>query len=457
MTDLEYELLQKILKLAIKKGYQFTEIYFEETDNQLARILSRKLDTLSFGATKGVGIRVIDGNSVGYAFSSELSKQSLLDTLEASAYLAKSKADFSSNSVEIKQSRKSQDENFLDLDKQIYLLKISDEAAWQQKEIVQVASAISSQVKYTLLLNSEGLSVSQNQQRTHFSTRVVAKGDSGIHTGYEVAAQTGDSSFLTEDIVKQTSLAASKMALIKLQARPAPTGEMPVILAKGSGGILFHEACGHGLEADHILKGASQFCGLLNQQVAAPAVTLVDDPTVKGQWGAFEIDDEGNKGTETVLIKNGVLLTYMADLIRAKAMGLKASNGRRESYKHPPMVRMTNTFIQPGNLNPDEILQDTKKAIYVSRLSGGQVNTTTGDFVFGTMEAYLVEDGKITAPIRDANLIGNGLRTLSLIDAVGNDFDMSPGTCGKDGQQVPVGCGMPTLRVARLTVGGTAK
>jgi TldD protein len=231
-----------------------------------------------------------------------------------------------------------------------------------------------------------------------------------------------------------------------------------VVIKSGGGGVLFHEACGHGLEADHIQKGVSVFRGRVGEQVAAPLVTLVDDGTMAGEWGAIGYDDEGHPSQHNVLIKDGVLTDYMWDHLRArKERRGPSGNGRRQSYKHLPMVRMTNTFVLNGSEDPEEIIRATQRGVYVAQLGGGQVNTASGDFVFGMTEAYLIEGGQITEPIREGNLIGNGPQVLQDIDLLGNDFAMgSPGTCGKDGQGVPVGDGQPTLRVRALTIGGTA-
>ena len=222
--------------------------------------------------------------------------------------------------------------------------------------------------------------------------------------------------------------------------------------------MLFHEACGHGLEADLVAKGASVFAGRIGQQVASPLVTLIDDGTMPGEWGNVAIDDEGQPAARNVLIENGVLVDYLYDGQRAKKEGRASSgNGRRQSYRHLPMVRMTNTYLAGGDMDPADIIAGVDYGVYVARLGGGQVDTGSGDFVFGMTEAYLIEDGKITSPLREGQLIGNGPKVLQLIDAVGNDFDMGgPGTCGKDGQGVPVGDGVPTLRVKEMTIGGTS-
>ena len=230
-----------------------------------------------------------------------------------------------------------------------------------------------------------------------------------------------------------------------------------MVLAGGSGGILFHEACGHGLEADAILKHASVYTGKVGQQVASSLVTLVDDGTVTGEWGYLALDDEGRPSARNVLIENGVLTDYMWDYLRSRKEGrVSSGNGRRQSYQYLPMVRMTNTYLLEGTSDADEIIAQTPRGVYVAQLGGGQVNTATGDFVFGMTSAFLIEDGKITAPLRDCNLIGNGPEVLKRVDAVANDFSMMPGTCGKDGQQVPVGTGQATMRLTSVTIGGTA-
>ena len=233
---------------------------------------------------------------------------------------------------------------------------------------------------------------------------------------------------------------------------------MPVVIKNGSGGVLFHEACGHGLEADLVAKESSVYAGKVGELVANPLVTLVDDGTMVGEWGTLGYDDEGHITQRNTLIENGILTDYMWDFLRARKEGRVGSgNGRRQSYQHLPMVRMTNTFVLDGPDTPDDVIASTPNGIYVAKLGGGSVNTATGDFVFGMTEAYLIEDGKITEPLREGNLIGNGPKVLQDIDMLANDFAMgNPGTCGKDGQGVPVGDGQPTLRVKELTIGGTA-
>jgi TldD protein len=342
--------------------------------------------------------------------------------------------------------------------RKIELLERADEAARATAGSVrQVSASYGDSRRRFLVATSDGLLVGDDQIRTRFGVSCVAVGDTGMQTGYETVARTIGFELFDDFDIEELARTAARRAVTKLSARPAPSGDVPLVIQSGSGGILFHEACGHGLEADHIVKDASAYTGHLGDLVASPLVTLVDDGTVGTEWGTFGIDDEGHAAQRNVLIENGVLTSYMWDLLRARKEGRQSSgNGRRQSYRHLPMVRMTNTFIMNGTDDPEAILADTPSGVYVARLGGGQVNTATGDFVFGTTEAYLIEDGRITEPLRDANLIGNGPEVLRRIDAVAGDFDMCPGTCGKDGQSVPVGCGQPTLRVTAVTIGGTA-
>jgi TldD protein len=286
----------------------------------------------------------------------------------------------------------------------------------------------------------------------------VAAGDTGMQTGRRSVGHTMGFELFDRYQVEDLAREATEQALTKLRARPAPSGQLPVVIGRGGGGVLFHEACGHGLEADHIHKNVSVFAGRVGEQVASPLVTLVDDGTVANEWGTFAIDDEGTPAQRNVLIQDGVLTDYIWDQIRARKEGHRLTgNGRRQSYRDLPMVRMTNTYLVNGTSTADDIVADTPDGVYVAHLGGGQVNTATGDFVFGMTEAYLIEGGRITEPLREGNLIGNGPEVLQLIDAVADDFEFGPpGTCGKDGQGVPVGDGVPTLRVSSLTVGGTA-
>ena len=344
--------------------------------------------------------------------------------------------------------------------RKVELLRQADDAARGAGGAIRQVSAVYGDSRRRILVaNSEGVLAEDDQVKTRFAVSCVASGDAGMQTGRESVGSTVGFEMFERVPVADLGRAAAERALTKLSARPAPSGSVPVVIKQGGGGVLFHEACGHGLEADIVAKDASVFAGKVGQLVASPLVTLVDDGTMGPEWGALAIDDEGHPAGRNVLIQDGVLTDYMWDWMRARKEGRPGSgNGRRESYRHLPMVRMTNTYVLAGEEDPDEIIRQTPHGVYVAQLGGGQVNTATGDFVFGMTEAYLIEDGQITEPLRDANLIGNGPDVLRNIDVVGNDFAMgSPGTCGKNGQGVPVGDGQPTLRVRALTVGGTAR
>ena len=324
--------------------------------------------------------------------------------------------------------------------------------------IVQVSAGYGDSIKRILIANSEGVFSADEQVRTMMRVSAIANGDVGMQTGYNSLGHTIGFELFDEHDVEELAIRAAEQAITKLKSRPAPSGAMQVVIKQGSGGVLFHEACGHGLEADLVGKGSSVYRGKMGELVASPLVTVIDDGTMAGEWGAIGVDDEGHASQKNTLIENGILTDYMWDYIRARNEGRKQSgNGRRQSYADLPMVRMTNTFVTNGSENPDDIIRATDNGVYVAKLGGGQVDTASGDFVFGMVEAYLIENGEITEPLREGNLIGNGPQVLKDIDLMGNDFAMGgPGTCGKDGQGVPVGDGCPTLRVKSMTIGGTA-
>jgi len=463
--------LERVLGEALRHGGDFAEVFAEDRSTSSAMLDDGRVEELSSGRERGAGIRVVSGDTTGFAHTADLSESGLLKAAEAASAVARSggggtatvavgplRAGGPSGSG----SRDGDGSGLPGLASKgdsLDLLRRADEAArGSNAAITQVQAASGGSRRRVLIANSEGLYARDEQARTRFVVSCVASGDTGLQTGSESVARTVGFELFDEVSVEELAHLAANRALSKLSARPAPSGELPVVLAGGSGGILFHEACGHGLEADHIVKDASVYTGMVGQQVASPLVTLVDDGTVSTEWGTFAVDDEGRPAQRNVLIENGVLTDYLWDYLRARKEGrLSSGNGRRQTYQHLPMVRMTNTFLLPGTEDADEIVAQTPKGVYVAKLGGGQVNTTTGDFVFGTTEAYLIEGGKITEPLRDANLIGNGPEILKRIDAVATDFAMTPGTCGKDGQSVPVGCGQATMRLTGVTIGGTAE
>jgi TldD protein len=405
---------------------------------------------------------VVVGETTGFAHTADLSERGLLAAAQAAAAVAREGGggvrEIALDALRDYPTHATILPGDVDKARKIDLLRHADDVARSEgSSITQVQVALGDSTRRFVVANSEGVFASDHQVRTRFNISCVASGDAGMQTGYRPIAGTRGFEILTVQAVEEAARGAAKQAITKLDARPAPSGDLPVVLAGGSGGILFHEACGHGLEADAVLKNASVYAGKVGQQVASSLVTLVDDGTVTGEWGYLAIDDEGRPGARNVLIENGVLTDYMWDYLRARKEGRGSSgNGRRQSYQHLPMVRMTNTYLLAGESDADEIVAQTPRGVYVAQLGGGSVNTATGDFVFGMTSAFLIEDGKITAPLRDCNLIGNGPEILQRVDAVAKDFSMMPGTCGKDGQSVPVGTGQATMRLSSVTIGGTA-
>ncbi len=461
---IEQSVLEEVLSVAMRTGGEFAEVFAEDRRNASAVLDDGRVEELTSGRDRGAGIRVVVGDTTGFAHTADLSEAGLLAAAEAAAAAARGGGG-GANVVAL--DRRSASRGY-DIEtypgdvpkaRKVELLTRADEAARSVGDAIsQVSVSYGDNRRRILVANSDGLFVEDDTVRTFFAVSCVATGDTGMQTGRESVGHTIGFELFDMYDVDQLARNAADRALTKLAARPAPSGQMPVVIGSGGGGVLFHEACGHGLEADLVGKGASVFRGRVGQQVASKGVTVVDDGTMAREWGNIAIDDEGNPAQRNVLIEDGVLTDYMWDHLRARKEGRSSSgNGRRQSYQNLPMVRMTNTYLLAGEEDPESIIASTPKGVFVKHLGGGQVNTATGDFVFGMTEAYLIEDGKVTEPLREGNLIGNGPEVLQRIDALGNDFAMGPpGTCGKDGQGVPVGDGVPTLRVSSLTIGGTA-
>jgi TldD protein len=461
---LDHDLIRRTLDTALRTGGELAEVFVEDRSSSNAVFDDGKVENVSSGRERGAGIRVIVGDTTGFAHTADLTEAGLTAAAEAAAAAARGGG---GGVREVALTRldvpRPNEVAVLPEDvakaRKVELLATADDAARAAgSAITQVTARYGDSRRRILVANSDGLLTEDDQVRTLFSVLAVASGDTGMQTGYQTLGRTvGFELFDTYDVA-ELGREAARRALLKLTARPAPSGTVPVVIGPGGGGVLFHEACGHGLEADLVAKGASVFAGRIGERVADPRITLVDDGTMGEEWGCFAVDDEGSPASRNVLIEDGILTDYMWDLLRSRKEGRpRSGNGRRQSYKHLPMVRMTNTYVLAGPDSPEDIVASTPSGVYVAHLGGGQVNTATGDFVFGMTEAYMIEDGKITEPIREGNLIGNGPEVLATIDAVGHDFAMgSPGTCGKDGQGVPVGDGVPTLRVPALTVGGTA-
>ena len=461
---IESDVLERVLAAGLSTGADFAEVFAEDRRSTGALLDDGKVEELTSGRDRGAGIRVVVGEATGFAHTADLSEASLLETARIAAAAAKGARPgervvaLGPTAGRAASSATVLPEDVAKATKVELLTTADDVARGEGSSVTQVTARYHDSRRRILVANTDGLHAGDDQVKTMFSVGCVATGDTGMQTGRESVGHTVGFELFDRYEVADLVRRAAQRALTKLGARPAPSGQMTVVIGSGGGGVMFHEACGHGLEADLVKKGASVFAGRVGELVASPLVTLVDDGTMPGEWGEFAIDDEGHPATRNVLIQDGVLVDYMWDGVRARAAGRKSTgNGRRQSYQHLPMVRMTNTYLLAGEDDPESIVADTDSGVYVAHLGGGQVNTATGDFVFGMTEAYLIEGGRITEPLREGNLIGNGPAVLANIDAVGNDFAMGPpGTCGKDGQGVPVGDGVPTLRVHGLTIGGTA-
>jgi TldD protein len=456
--------IQRVLGTALRTGGDFAEVFVEDKRATSARLDDGRVEELSSGRDRGAGIRVVAGETTGYAHTADLSEDGLRAAADAAAAAARGGGG-GERIVDLTRVTAPRPNEIAVLPETVakaakveLLMRANEAARAESGSIKQVSARVADSRRRILVANSDGLLAEDDQVRTLFSVQTVAAGDTGMQTGYETVGFTIGWELFDRHDVEEHARKVARQAVTKLGARPAPSGVMPVVIGPGGGGVLFHEACGHGLEADLVGKGASVFKGRVGEQVASPLITIIDDGTMPEEWGCFAIDDEGTPAQRNVLIQDGILTDYMWDHLRSKKEGRpRSGNGRRQSYQHLPMVRMTNTYLTAGNDSPDDIVAGTERGVYVKELGGGQVNTATGDFVFGMTEAFLIEDGKITEPIREGNLIGNGPEVLTKIDAVGDDFRMgNPGMCGKDGQGVPVGDGVPTLRVTELTVGGTA-
>jgi TldD protein len=458
----EESVLQRVLCAALRTGGEFAEVFVEDRRNAGARLDDGRIEEFTAGRERGAGIRVVSGTSTGFAHTADLTEAGLTEAAAAAAAAAR-RSEGQTTVVSLARRPAPAPHEVLISPESVekarkaeLLVRADDAARSEGAAIRQVSAAYADGRRRILVANSDGLLAEDDQVRTRFMVSAVAAGDSGLQTGYEGPGHTVGFELFDEVDPEEVARTAAQRALRMLDARPAPSGKLPVVLRQGAGGVLFHEACGHGLEADLVNRNASVFRGRVGDQVASSLVTLVDDGTFARGWGAFAIDDEGHPARHNTLIEGGVLTDYMWDLLRARQEGrAQSGNGRRETYQSLPMVRMTNTYLLAGDEDPDGIVARTPYGLCAA-LGGGSVNTATGDFVFGVTEAYLIEDGRITEPVRAANLIGNGPEVLMAIDAVGSDFDSWAGTCGKDGQGVPVSAGQPTVRVREMTVGGTA-
>ncbi len=445
------------------QGADDGELFLEYSESEALMFDNGRLKTANFNTEQGFGLRAIAGEATGYAHSSELSQDALLRAADAVSAV---KAGYSGTLAEAPARTNRHlygEENPTgspSFEGKAKLLQEID--AWLRAEdprVRQVTASLVSSWQQVEIVRADGQMVRDVRPLVRMNVAVVVgDGDRQESGSYGMGGRKGFGEFLVEDSWRHAATEALRQALVNLEAIPAPAGTFDIVLSSGWPGVMLHEAVGHGLEGDFNRKKTSAFAGLMGQQVAAKGVTVVDDGTIAERRGSLTVDDEGTPTNRTVLIEDGKLVGYMQDRQNARLMGMKATgNGRRESYGHQPMPRMTNTYMTAGELTPEEIIASVKKGVYAVSFGGGQVDITSGKFVFGCTEAYMIEDGKVTQPIKGAMLIGNGPDAMHRVSMVGNDMklDTGIGMCGKAGQGVPVGVGQPHLRMNQMTLGGT--
>jgi len=459
-------LLERCLGEALSAGGDYADLYFESVTATALGVDEQIVKSASQGVSAGCGIRVISGERTGYAYTDNLSPERLLHAARTAALIASGPA-----KQPIQGFTETPSANLypvppggydLNLAARLELILRADRAARAfDSRVVQVRASYAEELRRILVAGSDGSFASDTQPLCRLNVFVIAT-DGAVTTRGAAGGggRAGLEQFTGSKSPEHLAHEAARGAILQLGAVPAPAGEMEVVLGPGWPGILLHEAVGHGLEADFNRKKTSAFSGRIGQLVASPKVTVVDNGTIAGRRGSLNVDDEGSPTQETVLIEGGVLKGYLSDKLSARLMGMpNTGSGRRESYQAIPMPRMTNTYMLAGEDDPQDILRSVQRGLYAVNFGGGQVDITNGKFVFSASEAYLIEDGKITAPVRDATLIGNGPEALKYVSMVGNDLklDEGIGTCGKEGQSVPVGVGMPTVKLDRMTVGGTGR
>ncbi|TQV75387.1 metalloprotease TldD [Aliikangiella marina] len=455
--------LTTTLESMLSHDIDFAELFFQSTSYESWVLESGIVKDASFSNDKGVGVRALSGEKTGFAYSEEI----ILPALEQAATASKSIAlkghggSVSLTAAE-RPPRLYQEsdplKSFTEKEKLELLQKLDQYARQIDTRVTEVIASISGVFEKVLICATDGTLAADIRPLIRASVTVIMQTNGKTERGSSGAGGRYSYELLTDDLLQQLAKEAVHQASVNLEAIEAPAGIMPVVLGAGWPGVLLHEAIGHGLEGDFNRKGSSAFSGRVGQRVASTLCTIVDDGTIEGRRGSLTIDDEGTPSQSTTLIENGILTGYMQDKKNARLMDAQSTgNGRRESYSSLPLPRMTNTYMLAGESEPEDIIKSVKKGIYAPNFGGGQVDITSGKFVFSTSEAYLIEDGKITAPVKGATLIGNGPDVLTKVSMVGNDLalDKGVGVCGKAGQSVPVGVGQPTLKVDELTVGGT--
>lgn len=463
---LDEQILMNTMGEIFTHQVDYADLYFQFTKNEGWSLEDGKVKSGSFSIDKGVGVRAVSGDKTAFSYSDDISLTALRDAAAAVRTIGRQGAGTAAlvsgmSRLDTRALYLPEDPfQTLSASEKVALLeKVEKTAKAMDSRIVQVMAGLAGEYDVVLVARSDGKLAADIRPLVRLSVTVIAEENGRREIGSSGGGGRFGYGYFTDAMVKEYVGQAVHSALTMLNARPAPAGPMTVVLGAGWPGVLLHEAVGHGLEGDFNRKGSSAFAGLLGQKVAADNITVIDDGTIADRRGSLNMDDEGNQTQRNVLIENGVLKGYLQDSLNARLMKMPLTgNGRRQSYAHLPIPRMTNTFMLGGDKDPAEIIASVKSGLYAANFGGGQVDITSGKFVFSASEAYLIEDGRITRPVKGATLIGNGPDVLKRVSMIGNDLklDTGIGVCGKEGQSVPVGVGMPTIRLDDLTVGGTA-
>lgn len=462
-TGLDTQALQGVLSNIMSHQVDYADLYFQYSRSESWGLEEGQVKSGGFAIDQGVGVRAISGEKTAFAYSDEINLPALQQAAKATKAIAALGQEKTASGIITREAKPLYLPNdpiaSLSAESKVKLLERLEQYAKKiDPRVTQVMASIAGEYEVVLVARSDGVMAADIRPLVRVSVQVIAEHNGRREQGTSGGGGRFDYSYFTDEVLQSYAQKAVHQALVNLDARPAPAGSMTVVLGAGWPGILLHEAIGHGLEGDFNRKGSSAFSGMIGKQVAAKGITIVDDGTIADRRGSLSMDDEGNPTNKTVLIENGILRGYIQDSLNARLMGMPLTgNARRESYAHIPMPRMTNTYMHNGDKDPAEIIKSVKKGLYAANFGGGQVDITSGKFVFSAAEAYMIEDGKITYPVKGATLIGNGPDVLTRVSMVGNDMalDSGVGTCGKEGQSVPVGVGQPTLKIDGLTVGGT--
>ena len=460
---LDEQRLQQVFGEIMTHRVDYADLYFQYSRSESWSLEEGIVKSGSFNIDQGVGVRAVSGEKTAFAYSDDISLPALQSAARATRAIAAQGGAGSANVArrgEPLALYAPQDPlASLDAQAKVKLLERLEQAARRiDPRVTQVMASLAGEYEVVLVARSDGMQAADIRPLVRLSLQVIVEADGRREQGSAGGGGRFDYGYFSDEVIGDYAKKAVQQALTNLEARPAPAGTMNVVLGPGWPGVLLLEAVGHGLEGDFNRKGTSAFSGRIGERVAAPGVTVVDDGTIAGRRGSLNIDDEGNRTQHNVLIEDGVLRGYLQDALNARLMGVPVTgNGRRESYAHVPMPRMTNTYMLNGQCEADEIIASVDRGLYAVNFGGGQVDITSGKFVFSASEAWMIENGKLTYPVRGATLIGNGPDTLTRVRMIGNDMqlDTGVGTCGKEGQSVPVGVGQPTLRIDELTVGGT--